>query len=329
MHKLPTSEVDFEIGYAMLSEEHSPEQLLRNAQLAEEAGFKFAMLSDHFHPWVGRQGSSPFAWSMLGALSQVTKRMRFATGVTCPIMRYHPAIIAQAAATLAILMPNRFSLGLGTGENLNEHIIGAGWPDFDVRASMLEEATKIIRMLFEGGVQTYYGDYYTIENARLYTLPQQPPEILVTASGPNAAELAGEIGDGLITTSPKPEIINAFKSTSTRKNLPCYAYITVCYAEDEAKAKKTVVEQWPIAGLPGELDQELRTPKHFEQAAQLVTEEMVAESVICGKDPEPHIKRIQQCIDLGINKVYIHQIGPEQESFMKFYQKEIMPQFQK
>ena len=311
----------------MISEEHSPEQLLRNAQRAEEAGFKFAMLSDHFHPWISRQGNSAFAWSILGALSQVTNQMRFATGVTCPIMRYHPAIVAQAAATMAVMMPNRFSLGLGTGENLNEHIVGAGWPDFDVRASMLEEAVKIIRMLWEGGVQTYYGDYYTIENARLYTLPQQPSEILIAASGPNAAELAGEIGDGLITTSPKPEIINAFKSASNHKNPPCYAYVTACYAEDETKATKFVVEQWPIAGLPGELDQELRTPKHFEQAAQLVTEEAVAKTVLIGNDPEPHIKRIQQIKDLGINKVYIHQIGPDQEGFMTFYQKEIMPHF--
>jgi coenzyme F420-dependent glucose-6-phosphate dehydrogenase len=325
---LSFSKSSVEIGYAMISEEHSPEQMLRNAQRAEEAGFKFAMLSDHFHPWISRQGNSAFAWSILGALSQATKQMRFATGVTCPIMRYHPAIIAQAAATMAVMMPNRFSLGLGTGENLNEHIIGAGWPDFDVRAAMLEEAVKIIRMLFEGGVQTYYGDYYTIENARLYTLPQQLPEILIAASGPNAAELAGEIGDGLITTSPKPEVINAFKSASDRKDAPCYAYITACYAEDVDKAKKFVVEQWPIAGLPGELDQELRTPTHFEQAAQLVTEEVVAKTVLIGNDPEPHIKRIQQCKDLGINKVYIHQIGPEQEGFMKFYQKEIMPQFQ-
>ncbi len=325
---MSTSKNSIEIGYAMISEEHNPEQLLRNAQRAEEAGFKFALLSDHFHPWISRQGNSAFAWSILGALSQVTKQMHFATGVTCPIMRYHPAIIAQAATTMAVMMPGRFSLGLGTGENLNEHIVGAGWPDFDVRAAMLEEAVKIMRMLFEGGVQTYYGDYYTIENARLYTLPQQLPEILIAASGPNAAELAGEIGDGLITTSPKPEVINAFKSASNHKNPPCYAYITACYAEDEAKAKKFVVEQWPIAGLPGELDQELRTPKHFEQAAQLVTEEVVAKTVLIGNDPEPHIKRIQQCKDLGINKVYIHQIGPEQGGFMKFYQKEIMPQFQ-
>jgi G6PDH family F420-dependent oxidoreductase len=322
------SKDSFEIGYAMISEEHSPQQLLRNAQHAEEAGFKFAMLSDHFHPWISRQGNSPFAWSILGALSQTTKQMRFATGVTCPIMRYHPAIIAQAAATVALMMPNRFALGLGTGENLNEHIIGLGWPDFDVRAAMLEEAVKIIRMLWEGGVQTYYGNYFTIENARLFTLPEKAPEILIAASGPNSAELAGEIGDGLITTSPEPEVLNAFRSTLKHTDAPCYAYITACYAEDEDKAKKLVVEQWPNAGLPGELNQELRTFKHFEQAAQLVSEETVTKTVLIGKDSEAHIRKIQQCKELGINKVYIHQIGPDQEGLIKFYKKEIMPHFE-
>lgn len=326
---LSTSGNTLEIGYALISEEHRPEQLIANAQRAEKAGFKFALLSDHFHPWISQQGNSAFAWSILGALSQVTNQMRFATGVTCPIMRYHPAIIAQAAATMAIMLPKRFSLGLGTGENLNEHIIGAGWPDFDVRATMLEEAVKIIRMLWEGGVQTYYGDFYTIENARLYTLPQQLPEILIAASGPNAAELAGEIGDGLITTSPTPEVLNAFKSAFKKENPFCYAYLTACYAEDTEEAKKLVVKQWPNAGLPGELNQELKTPKHFEQAAQLVTEESIAKSVLCGNDAEQHIKQIQRCLNLGVNKVYVHQIGPEQESFIKFYQTEIMPQFQK
>jgi len=321
------SKCNIEIGYALIGEEHKPEQLVNNAQIAESAGFKFALVSDHFHPWIDIQGQSPFVWSVLGALSQTTKNIQIATGVTCPIMRYHPAIVAQAAATVATMMPNRFSLGLGTGENLNEHITGMRWPDYEMRASMLEEAVKIIRDLWTGEITTYYGRFYTIDNARIYTLPEKPPQILIAASGKNSARLAGQIGDGLITTSEDPDIIAEFKSASKVKDSPCYGYLSVCYAEDEDKARKTALRQWPNAGLPGELGQELKTPKHFEQAVQLVNEETIAKQVICGNDIELHIKQIQKSIDRGINRVYVHQIGPEQEKLLKVYEKEVLPYF--
>jgi coenzyme F420-dependent glucose-6-phosphate dehydrogenase len=281
-----SSKCNIEIGYALIGEEHNPEKLINNAQIAERAGFNFALVSDHFHPWIDIQGNSPFVWNILGALSQVTKNIHIATGVTCPIIRYHPAIVAQAAATIATMMPNRFSLGLGTGENLNEHITGAKWPDYDMRASMLEEATKIIRMLWKGDVVTYYGRFYTIDNARIYTLPKKNPQILIAASGKNSARLAGQIGDGLITTTEDPAIIEEFKSSSKTKDSLCYGYISVCYTEDEDKARKIALKQWPNAGLPGELGQELKTPTHFEQAVQLVDEEKIAKGVICGNDIE-------------------------------------------
>jgi coenzyme F420-dependent glucose-6-phosphate dehydrogenase len=323
-----SSKCKIQIGYALISEEHSPEQLINNAQQAEKAGFKFALVSDHFHPWIDNQGQSPFVWSILGALSQATKSIQIGTGVTCPTMRYHPAIVAQAAATVATMMPNRFFLGLGTGENLNEHITGMRWPDYDMRASMLEEAVKIIRTLWKGKVTTYYGRFYIIDNARIYTLPEKTPQILIAASGKNSARLAGQIGDGLITTSEDPDIIKEFKAANKNKDSQCYGYLSVCYADDEEKARKLAVEQWPNAGLPGELGQELKTSKHFEQAAHLVNEETIAKQVICGSDIELHIKQIQKSIERGINRIYIHQIGPEQEKLLKVYEAEVLPFFQ-
>ncbi len=316
-----------EIGCSLLGEELRPEQLLSSAQRAEKAGFKFALVSDHFHPWIDAQGQSPFVWSILGAISQVTKTMHIATGVTCPTIRYHPAIIAQAAATIATMMPNRFSLGLGSGENLNEHITGTRWPDYDLRANMFEEAVKVIRMLWKGNVVTYYGRFYTIDNARVYTLPEKQPNILIAAAGKNAAKLAGKIGDGLITTSPDPEIIKEFKDNTRIKNPLCYGSFTVCYAEDEDKARKTALKHWPNSALPGELGQELKTPKHFEQAVELVGEQTIAEHIICGNDLEQHIKRINKIINAGCNRVYVHQVGQDQDSLMAAYQKQILPFF--
>ena len=175
----------------------------RTHETAEDAGFTFALISDHFHPWIDRQGQSPFVWGVLGAIAQATDRLVVGTGVTCPTIRTHPAIIAQAAATAAALMPDRFFLGLGTGENLNEHVVGRGWPSLDVRTEMLEEAVEVIRELWKGDLTNHRGPHFTVENARLYTLPERLPPIHLAAGGPKAAEQAGEIGDGLIATGPE------------------------------------------------------------------------------------------------------------------------------
>ena len=312
------------LGYALSAEEHVPNNLVRHARLAEDSGFTFALISDHFHPWVDAQGQSPFVWAVLGGIAHATQRLQIGTGVTCPIMRIHPAIIAQAAATVGAMMPGRFFLGLGTGENLNEHIFGDRLPAYDLRASMFEEAIEIIRMLWEGENTSYYGDYFTVENARIYTLPDQPIPIMLAAAGPQAAEMAGSLGDGLISTSPDKEVVEIFESEKSDR--PKYAQMTVCYHESEQEARKLAHKIWPIAGLPGELSQELSTPAHFEQAAQLVTEDKVAEMVVCGPDPRRHLELIQKYVDAGFDHVYVHQVGPDQEGFMRFYREKIMPE---
>lgn len=314
-----------EIGYAISSEEHKPLKLVHNARRAEEVGFTFALISDHYHPWVNKQGESPFVWSTLGAIAQATHSLRIGTGVTCPIMRVHPAILAQAAATVASLMPGRFFFGVGTGENLNEHILGEKWPAFDIRAKMLEEAVEVIRLLWQGGSQSHYGEYYTVENARVYSLPDQLPPIMVAASGEKAAALSGRIGDGLITTAPDKDVVQSF-SQASKNELPMYGQVSVCWAEDEKTAIQTALEWWPNAGLSGELSQELPTPAHFEQATKPVREEDITKNVVCGNDPQKHLDAIQEYIDLGFEHIYVHQIGPDQEGFFEFYQQKILPQ---
>lgn len=315
-----------QIGYALSSEEHAPQKLIQNARRAEETGFTFALISDHFHPWISKQGESPFVWSVLGGIAQATQKIRLGTGVTCPLIRIHPVIIAQAAATVAGLMPGRFFLGLGTGENLNEHITGEKWPPFDIRVKMLEEAVEIIRLMWEGGSQSYNGDYYTVENAEIYSLPDELPAIMLAASGEKAGEFAGQFGDGLITTKADKAVVQSFKKAQ-KGNRPMIGQVSVCWAADEKSAIKTVSEWWPNAGLGGELSQELPTPAHFEQAVKTVRADDLTESVACGNDPKKHLEMIQKFIDVGIDQVYVHQIGPDQDGFFEFYQKHILPEF--
>lgn len=315
-----------EIGYALSSEEHRPKDLVRYAQRAEEAGFPFALISNHYHPWIDCQGQSPFVWSVIGGIAHTTDHLRLGTGVTCPIMRIHPAIIAQAAATPASMMPGRFFLGVGTGENLNEHILGDHWPPADIRLEMVKEAVEIIRLLWQGGTQSYWGNYYTVENARIYTLPDELPPIMVAASGPKAAEAAGSIGDGFVSTAPEGELIERFKAGGGGSK-PRYGQLTVCWARTESEARRTAYEWWPNAGIKGELSQELPTPAHFEQACGLVKEEDVAGKIICSPDPDRHIAAIKKFVDAGYDHVYIHQVDPDQEGFFRFYEREILPEF--
>jgi coenzyme F420-dependent glucose-6-phosphate dehydrogenase len=314
-----------EIGYSLSSEETSPKDLVRYAKLAEDAGFTFALISDHFHPWIKRQGHSPFVWSVIGGISEVTRRLSVGTGVTCPILRIHPAIIAQAAATTAMMMPGRFFLGLGTGENLNEHILGKHWPPIQVRQEMLREAVKILRFLWRGGNQSYYGKYYTVENAEIFSRPEQPPPIMIAAAGATSAELAGSIGDGLISTVPEEKIVNKFRASDNGAEKPCYGQMTVCWAETEAQAKKTAREWWPVAAIPGKLMGELATPAEFEAAAQLVDEHTVMSQVVCGPDPDKYLEEIHSFRKAGFDHVYIHQVGPDQEGFFRFYERTIAP----
>lgn len=314
------------IGYALSCEEHPPLDLVRYARSAEEVGFEFALISDHFHPWIDRQGQSPFVWTVIGAIAQATSRLRLGTGVTCPTFRYHPAIVAQAAATSAAMMPGRFFLGVGSGENLNEHITGEGWPSTPVRQEMMEEAIEIIRLLWQGGEQSYFGTHFTVDHARLYTLPAELPPLYVAASGEHASEIAGRIGDGLITTHPDKSVVEAFTAGGGAQK-PRFGQVTVCWAADEASATRTAHEWWAQAALGGELSQELPLPRHFEQAVATVREDDVAKKIVCGPDPGKHQQAIQEFLDCGIDQVYIHQVGPDQVGFFDFYKREVLQKF--
>jgi len=313
------------LGYASSSEEHAPKELVEHLVQAEDVGFSFALISDHFHPWVSAQGQSPFVWTILGAAATATQKIEIGTGVTCPIMRIHPTILAQAAATVAALMEGRFFFGLGTGENLNEHIQGDRWVPHDIRVKMFEEAIDVIREMWKGEVTNHWGDYFTVEDARLYTLPKQLPPIMLAASGEKSAELAGRIGDGLISTSPEAKIVEAFRKAGGG-NKPRYAQITVCWAKTYEKALDTAYKIWPNSGLQGDLNTELRTVIHFEQATAMVKKEDLAEKVVCGPDPEPYLKMLHKYMDAGFDHLYIHQVGPDQEGFFNFFERELREQ---
>lgn len=316
---------NLKIGYAMSSEEHLPNDLVRHARMAEETGFTFALISDHFHPWIDDQGQSPFVWSVLGGIAQVTERLEVGTGVTCPTIRIHPVIIAQAAATVAAMMPGRFFLGVGTGENLNEHILGDRWPAYQIRADMLEEAIEVIRLLWEGGMQSHYGEYYTVENARLYTLPETPPPLMVAASGTDSARLAGKFSDGLISVVPDAEVVKEFNKHADG-SLPRYGKLTICWAESEKEARKTAYHYWRNAALKGGLASELPLPSQFDGASKNVTEEDVAEVILCGSEPQIFLDSIQKFSDAGYDHIYIHQVGQDQEGFFKFFEKHLAPE---
>jgi G6PDH family F420-dependent oxidoreductase len=313
-----------EFGYALSSEEHSPLTLVENARKAESHGFEFAMISDHFHPWTDNQGNAPFVWSVIGAIGQATDRIRIGTGVTCPTIRIHPAIVAHAAATSAALLEGRFFLGVGTGENLNEHILGDHWPAPDERLEMLEEAIGVMRQLWEGGYHTHRGKHYTVENARLYTLPEEPVQIAVAAAKEQAAELAGRLGDAFVNTSPDREPIERFERAGG-KGKPKYGQITVCWAKDVDEAARTAHEIWPNAALGGELTYELPLPRHFEQATEKVTPEQLKEELTVGPDPEGYVAKTEELVEAGFTHVYFHQIGPDQDGFFRFWEDELAP----
>jgi G6PDH family F420-dependent oxidoreductase len=312
------------LGYALSSEEHRPDVLVRNAQAAEAAGFEFALISDHFHPWLDRQGESPFVWTVIGAIGQSTESLVVGTGVTCPSIRIHPAILAQAAATTAALMPGRFFLGVGSGENLNEHVLGDRWPSAEERLEMLAEAIELIRELWDGGLVSRRGRHFTVDRARLYTLPDEPPPIGVAAAAPRAAQLAGEHGDALISVAPDREIVEGFERAGG-EGRPRYGQLHVCWAETESEAVRTARDVWPNSALGGELGQELPLPRHFEQATSAVTEDQIAEAIVCGPDPARHRAAIAEYENAGFDHVYVHQIGPDQEGFLRFYEREILP----
>ena len=313
-----------EYGYFLACEEHGPNGLVDQARMAEQAGFTSLWISDHFHPWNDAQGHSPFVWSVIGALSQATS-LPIETAVTCPTVRLHPAVTAQAAATAAVQTGEKFRFGVGSGEALNEHILGDRWPQAAIRLEMLEEAVSVMRKLFTGKEVSHHGKHYTVENARLYTVPEQPVPIDISGFGPAATELAGRIGDGFVTMAPDEEAVERFRRAGG-KTKTVRGGLKVCWASDRDEAVRTAHHLWANEQLPGELCQVLPTPRHFEQANQLVATDQVADAVPCGPDPDTHIKAIAAYVESGFDAVYVSQIGPDQKRFFEFYASEVLPQ---
>jgi coenzyme F420-dependent glucose-6-phosphate dehydrogenase len=313
--------VPIEFGLTLSSEEHPPSRLVEMAAMAEEAGFDFVSISDHYHPWIDAQGHSPFVWSVLGGISQVTESIDVGVGVTCPTIRIHPAILAQATATTANLLPDRFIWGVGTGEALNEHILADRWPPIEVRLEMLEEAVELIRTLWEGETVNHWGDYYTVEDARIYDPPPGPIPVIVSAFGPKAAAVAARIGDGLWTTGTDDNTVDQFRSEGGSGSV--FAQLSLCHGSSKERAVETAFSTWPNTGVPGQLSQDLPTPAHFEQASENVTPEMIAESIPCGPDAAPILDSVDQAIDAGADHIYFHQIGPDQEGFIELWDNEL------
>ncbi|MFI9450012.1 TIGR03557 family F420-dependent LLM class oxidoreductase [Amycolatopsis sp. NPDC052450] len=311
------------VGYFLSCEEFGPLELVDQARKAEDAGFERLWISDHFHPWLEEQGQSPFVWSVIGALSQVTS-LPITTAVTCPLVRIHPAVVAQAAATAAVQCRGGFTLGVGTGEALNEHVTGQPWPTPPVRVKMLEEAIQVIRELHTGKLTSHRGEYYTVENARIYTLPERPVPIYVSGFGPAATELAARAGDGFCTVSPDRELVDLYRREGGGDR-PVQGGLKVCWAETEADGVRTAHRRWRNELLPGKLPSTLPNPADFTAASELVTEEMVRDQFACGPDPDEHLKKVRAFAEAGFDEVYVQQIGPDQDAFFQAWKTDVLP----
>ncbi len=310
------------IGYFLSCEEYTPQELVEQARLAEEAGFDALWISDHYHPWNDNQGQSPMVWSVIGAVSAVCD-LPVTTAVTCPTTRMHPAVVAQAAATSSVMLGGKFTLGVGSGEALNEHILGDPWPTADVRLEQLAEAVEVMRLLWSGERVNHRGKYYTVDDARLYTLPDQPPPVYVSGFGPKATEVAGEIGDGYITTTPDEQLLGLFREKSGGK--PAQGGVKVAWAPTEDEGVEIAHRLWPNASLPGELAQVLPSPKHFEQASQLVTQESTRKSVVAGNDTDRHRSALEPYQDAGFEEAYVANMGPHYADMIEAFGKEVLP----
>lgn len=316
-----TTRVEF--GLTLSCEEHPPARLVEQAVAAERAGFDFVSISDHYHPWICAQGHSPFVWSVLGAISQATERIHVGVGVTCPIMRIHPAVVAQAVATTGCLLPGRFTWGVGTGEALNEHILGDRWPPAPVRLAMLEEAVTVVRELLTGESITLYGDHYKVEDARLFDIPDPLPPIIMSAFGPKAAETAARIADGLWITGTDSEPIEHWRKAGGDGSV--WTQLRLCWDPDQDTAVDRAWRQWPNTTVPGQLSQDLRTVEHFEQATEVATKDQVAEAIPCGPDLSSVIDSVHDAIAAGVDHVYFHQVGDPLDGFIDVWSNELRP----
>jgi coenzyme F420-dependent glucose-6-phosphate dehydrogenase len=310
-------------GFKLCSEERSPTGLIEDAHRAEEAGFDLVALSDHFHPWLESEGESPFAWSVLGAIAGATDSITVGTAVTCPFIRMHPAIVAQAAATTASLLPGRFFLGLGTGERLNEHVTGEEWPDPTERRERLGASIEVIRRFWSGEEVSYRVGGIVVDRAKLYSLPTELPPIYVAASGERSAVLAGELGDGLISTAPKGDIVRAFRDAGG--NGPVIGEVTVCWARSDDEAMRIVRERWPIPALEGDESQELATPEEFARVTANVSEQSLRETVAMGPDLESIVGAVAKYGDAGFSHVVLHQVGGDPAPFLEMCEKQLLP----
>ena len=310
-------------GYKLMTEEHGPKALVANAVLAEQAGFDFVSISDHFHPWLEAQGHAPFAWSVLGAIAQATDRIAITTGLTCPIIRYHPAIVAQAAATIAVLSDNRFTLAVGAGERLNEHVTGARWPSIPERHAMLSEAISICRKLWEGGDHSFIGEHFVLDHARLYDLPDRPIPVVVGVSGPASIALAAEHGDGIMATSPEADLVQGFREAG--KDGPCYAEVALAYAATEAEGRRIAHERFRFSAFDWSVNSELPHVAGFEAATKYITPDDLADKIPAGPDPEAHLAAIAKYRDAGFDHIVLTGIGDDQAGFTRFFQEELLP----
>lgn len=308
-------------GYFLASEEHSPAELVRQARLAEQAGFDALWISDHFHPWLDEQGQSGFVWSVIGAITQATS-LPVTTAVTCPTVRVHPAIVAQAAATSALLSGGRFTLGLGSGEALNEHIAGRRWPSAEERLEMLEEAIGVIRELFTGRLITHHGTHYTVDTAQLYSVPDSPPPIFMSGFGEKATKLAAKIADGYMSVQPSADSVRLYRE-SGGGDRPVQGGLKVCWGPDEAAARKAMHRMWRTDQIPGEAVQLLPLPRHFSQLADLIGVDDI--TAPCGPDADVHIQGIRAYTGAGFDEVYVGQAGGEQDGFFEFYAGQVLP----
>lgn len=311
-----------QIGYKLAAEAYGPAELVRQAVLAERAGFDFVEISDHYHPWLDNQGHSPFAWSVLGHIAAKTSHIGLATGVTCPTVRYHPAVIAQAAATLALLSEGRFVLGVGSGERLNEHVVGHGFPDaVSTRHELLREALEIIRLLWSGGYRSYEGKHLRLEDARVFDLPATPPLIAVAASGQSSTRIAAELGDALFATEDKPEIVRHYREAGGTG--PRYAEVPTAWALDEHSAARAALEtsRWAVTGW--KVMSELPNPVNFEAATATVREEDILGKFACGTDPDRYIEVARPFADAGFDRLVLQNAGPDPDGFIDFYQREL------
>jgi G6PDH family F420-dependent oxidoreductase len=313
------------IGYTMMCEQSGPRALVEDLVRAEQAGFDFSVASDHFFPWLDSQGHSPYVWSVLGAAAQATERIPLMTYVTCPTMRYHPAVIAQKAATVQLLCGGRFRLGIGSGENLNEHVVGGGWPPAAVRQDMLAEAVEIISALFDGGYVNHRGRHFQVESARLWDLPEQRVPIGMALSGPRSCRLAGEKADLAIATEPEPELLEAFDRHGGAGK-PRVGQIPVCYDPDRDTAVARAHDQFRWFGGGWKVNAELPGPAAFAAASQSVRPQDVAASIPCGDDVAAFVDAVRAYADAGFTEIALIQVGGEhQRPFLDWAEKELLP----